>query len=124
MPSFDIVEAAARLLEKTKAEDIVALDLRTCSNVCDYFLIASGGSEQHVRALGSEVEAGLRRLGVKPWHREGTEGRRWILLDYVDVVVHVFHREAREFYRLERLWADAPVVSLATSTTPPDEGRE
>ena len=106
------VIGAARLLEETKAEEVIALDLRELSSMCDYFLIASGTSEQHVRALAEAVESGL---GVRPWHREGTEGRRWVLLDYVDVVVHVFHRETRDYYRLEHLWADAKRVSLPSS---------
>ncbi len=110
----EILKEAARLLEETKGEDIVALDLQNLSTVCDYFLIASGGSEQHVRALGEAVEDGLREKGARAWHREGAEGRRWLLLDYVDVVIHVFHKDTRDFYRLENLWADAKHVSLGS----------
>ena len=112
IPSRDILTHAARLLEETKGEDIVALDLTGVSSVADYFIIATGSSEPHVHALGEAVVEGLRKEGVKPWHTEGADTRRWVLLDYVDVVVHVFHPEAREYYRLESLWADAPRVPL------------
>ncbi len=114
LSALDLLREAARILDDTKGEEIVALDLQGLSTVCDYFLIASGGSEQHVRALGEAVEEGLGEKGVRVWHREGATGRRWLLLDYVDVVVHVFHRETRDFYRLENLWADAKRVSLGS----------
>jgi ribosome-associated protein len=114
IPSREILERAARLLEETKGEDIVALDLRSVSSVADYFIIASGSSEPHVNALGEAVVAGLKAVGARPWHTEGANTRRWVLLDYVDVVVHVFHPEARDYYRLESLWADAPRVPLDT----------
>jgi ribosome-associated protein len=109
-----LLRAAARLLEQTKGEDIVALDLTDLAAVCDYFLIASGGSELHVHALAEAVEDGLRELGYRVWHREGATGRRWLLLDYVDVVIHIFHRETRDYYRLENLWGDAKRVPLDT----------
>ena len=119
LSSIEVLRTATERLEATKAEDIVALDLRSTSSICDFFLIASGNSEQHVRALGEAVEKGLRERGVRVWHREGTEGRRWILLDYVDVVVHVFHHETREYYRLENLWADAERVSITSGPPEP-----
>jgi ribosome-associated protein len=78
--------------------------------VCDFFVIATGHSEIQVKAIADAVEEGLRERGMKPWHSEGFEARRWVLLDYVDFVVHVFADEEREFYRLENLWRDAPVV--------------
>jgi ribosome-associated protein len=65
-----------------------------------------------VKAVADRIEEGLAEMGVKPWHREGYAGRRWILLDFVDTVVHIFHRETREYYLLERLWGDAPVTSI------------
>lgn len=112
IPATEIVSAAAAILHETKAEDVVALDLRDLGAVADYFLIASGSSEQHVRALARSVERGLVEAGAKAWQKEGEAGRRWILLDYVDVVIHIFHRETRDFYRLEKLWADARPVEL------------
>jgi len=84
------------------------LDLRGLTAACDYFVLADGLSDVHVKALAEHVEVELKKAEIRPWHVEGRENRRWILMDYVDVVVHLFHREAREFYRLESLWSDAP----------------
>ena len=95
-----------------KASDLVALDLRSLSGVADYFLICSGESEVQVKAIAEAVEEKLKGLGARPWHVEGLEGRRWVLLDYVELVVHVFHQRTREYYLLERLWGDARKVDL------------
>ncbi len=107
-------DAAVHGLQEKKARDIVILDLREMSHaVCDYFIICHGDSTTQVEALADAVETEVReQLGEKPWHREGMENAQWILVDYVDVVVHVFHREAREFYDLEGLWADAPAKQV------------
>jgi ribosome-associated protein len=107
-----VLRAAAEAAVSKKASDLVALDLRTLSGVADYFLICSGSSEPQVKAIAEEVEDQLRARGAKPWHVEGREGRRWVLLDFVDVVVHVFHEKTREYYLLERLWGDARRVDL------------
>ncbi len=105
----ELAREAANLALEKKAEDVVILDLRRFSLDCDFFLIASGTSDPHVRAIAEWVEDELqRRCGERPWHREGMSAARWILLDYVDVVVHVFLDEVRENYMLERLWGDAP----------------
>lgn len=110
--------AADAALDK-KAEDLVLLDLRPFPVLCDCFLIASGRSELHVRAIAEAiVDETARRHGVRPWHVEGLTHGRWVLLDYVDWVVHVFHAETREYYLLERLWADAPMERLS----PPPAG--
>ena len=95
-----------------KADDPVALDLRDLGAVADYFLICSGGSEVQVKAIAEAVEEKLRDQGARPWHVEGLEGRRWVLLDYVEFVVHVFHHKTREYFLLERLWGDARKVDL------------
>lgn len=107
-------DAAVHGLQEKKARDIVILDLREMSHaVCDYFIVCHGDSTTQVEALADAVETEVReQLGEKPWHREGMENAQWILVDYVDVVVHVFHREAREFYDLEGLWADAPAEQV------------
>ncbi len=99
-------EAAALAVSK-KAEEVVILDLRELSTVTDFFVICSGNSDVHVRAIADAIEDGLERKGAEKWHVEGYRHRRWILLDYVDVVVHVFHHKTREFYVLEKLWGDA-----------------
>lgn len=103
-----LARAAARLTLTKRAEDVMILDLRELDGVCDFFVLATASSEVQVRAIADAVEDGLRAEGLKPWHLEGYEARRWILLDYVDVVVHVFHAKAREYYLLDKLWGDAP----------------
>lgn len=103
--------AAAAAYAK-KASDLVALDLRELDGVADLFLICSGSSEVQVKAIAEAVEEKLTQAGYKPWHVEGREGRRWVLLDYVELVVHVFHEHTREYYLLERLWGDARRVDL------------
>lgn len=102
-----LAREAARLTLTKRAEDVVILDLRSLQGVCDYFVIATGHSEVQVRAIADAVDEGMAALGHKAWHTEGYEARRWILLDYVDVVVHVFHAKAREYYLLDKLWGDA-----------------
>jgi len=108
----DVLVRAAHAAAGKKAHDLVALDLRDLDGVADYFLICSAGSEVQVKAVAEAVEEALRTAGVKPWHVEGREGRRWVLLDYVEVVVHVFHEKTREYYMLDRLWGDARSVDL------------
>ncbi|HXY18819.1 MAG TPA: ribosome silencing factor [Gemmatimonadales bacterium] len=91
-----------------KAVDGVVLDLRSVSDATDYFVVVSGTSDTHVRAIAEHVLEDLRERGVRAHHIEGLAGGRWVLLDFVDFVVHVFHPALREFYQLEGLWADAP----------------
>jgi ribosome-associated protein len=109
----ELALAAARETLKKKAEDVVLLDLKTLSAVCDYFVIASGRSETQVKAIADQVREGLEEQGHHVWHIEGLAALKWVLLDYVDVVVHVFHHETRAVYQLERLWADAGKESCA-----------
>ena len=104
----EIVFAAGRLCLEKKASNVVVLDMRKLTQMTDYFLIAEGFTDIHVRAISEHVEDLLRKkYEIKPWHIEGRENGRWMLLDYVDFVVHVFQPEAREFYQLEKLWIDA-----------------
>lgn len=97
-------------LEDRKAVDAVVLDLRGLCGATDYFVIVSGTSDAHVRGMADHLVAALAPRGVVPHHVEGLAQGRWVLLDYLDFVVHVFHPELRDFYQLERLWGDAPVV--------------
>jgi len=106
----DLVRRAVEAVEDLKANRIQVLDLRPVSDAADFFLIASGTSEGHVRGIADRVVEALGKAGVRPHHVEGVSGGRWVLLDFVDLVVHVFHPEARAFYRLERLWDDAPAL--------------
>lgn len=94
------------LLNK-KGLDILLMDLRGLSDSADFFILCTGTSDQHVKSLSEDLSDQLRQFGDPPWHIEGAETRRWMLLDFVDIVVHVFRQEAREFYALERLWGDA-----------------
>ena len=102
--------AAARAASEKQGQRIVVLDVRDLIVITDYFVIASGSSDRQVRTIQEEVERTLRGLGVRPVRREGEQDGSWVLLDFVDVVVHVFGEEEREYYDLERLWRDAPVV--------------
>lgn len=96
-----------------KAVDPVVLDLRGLSSATDFFVIASGTSDAHVRGMAEHLMRALAPRGVEPHHVEGLAQGRWVLLDYVDFVVHVFHPELREFYQLERLWGEAPMVAVS-----------
>lgn len=104
----ELARKAAILALEKKAKDVLVIDLRGLSSVCDFFVIASAESEPQVKAVVERVEEGLREAQETPWNVEGREGKTWVLLDYVDVVVHVFHQSTREVYMLERLWGDAP----------------
>lgn len=95
-----------------KAVDGVLLDLHQLSDATDYFLIVSGTSDTHVRAIAEHVIATLQAAGVRPYQVEGLSQGRWVLVDYVDFVVHVFHPALRSFYQLEGLWGDAPQRQL------------
>ncbi len=102
--------AAARAAWDKKARDIIVLDMREVFLLTDYFVICSGGTDRQVGAIQEAVEERLRELGVKPVRREGEQHRKWVLLDYLDFVVHIFRQEEREYYEIERLWKDAPLV--------------
>ncbi len=108
-----LARAALQCALDKKATDPVVLDLRELAGVSDYFVIVSASSEVQTKAIADAIEEKLREdHASKPWHVEGRDGRRWVLLDYIDVVVHVFHETTREFYLLERLWGDAKRIDL------------
>jgi ribosome-associated protein len=102
------VARAAELALERKAGDVVVLDLRGISSATDFFLIAEGTSDVQVKAIAEHIIEELGEDGVRPEHVEGMPTGRWVLLDYIDFVVHVFHPQARQFYQLEALWGDAP----------------
>ena len=107
-----LAEQAARSCLDNKALDVVLLDLAGVSDMTDFFIIASGTSDTHVRSTAEHVMESLRQAGTRPSHVEGLEQGRWVLLDYVDFVVHVFHPTLRGFYQLERLWGDAELTRV------------
>ena len=112
------VQKAAAILIDRKANDVVLLSLKGVSDMTDYFLIASGTSDTHVRALGNAVLEDMKKdIGQMANHSEGLQQGRWVLLDYVDFVVHVFHPTLRNFYQIERLWADAQVVPITAAAS-------
>ena len=108
----EVAKAAAFALDR-KAQDVVALDLRGVSSATDFFVLATGTSDIQVRAIAEHVMEELAKEGHRPLHVEGLDRARWVLLDFVDFVVHVFHPLAREFYQLEALWGDAPTRAFA-----------
>ncbi len=106
--------ALAALVDKRALEPVL-LDMREITVITDYFLVCSGTSNVHIRALGEAVADKLKEVGLSPYGVEGREEARWVLLDYGDLIVHIFAQEEREFYSLERLWSDAPRVAEAAS---------
>ena len=100
------------------------MDLRELTDVVDYFVLCTGNSDTHVKALADAVEETLKKRDVKPWGIEGYEGRKWVLVDAVDVAVHVFQRSAREFYRLDRLWGDAKMEMISDEAEAVRSGQE
>jgi ribosome-associated protein len=121
-----LVRTAANAAAEKKATDVVALDVGQTLVVTDYFLIATGTNDRQVHAISEAVEDALRDAGVKPIGREGERELKWVLLDYGDFVVHVFQDSERGFYRLEKLWSDAPRLELpaevANVTAPLEAG--
>ncbi len=114
----ELAQRAAAILLDRKANDVVLLNLKGVSDMTDYFLIASGTSDTHVRSLGNSVLEDMKKqVGQTAHHVEGLSQGRWVLLDYVDFVVHVFHPTLRNFYQIERLWADAQVVPLTADVS-------
>ncbi len=114
-PGEVIARRAAELASELKANDILVLDLRGVTDMTDFFVIASGTSDTHVRAIADHVQAGLKATGVSTNQTEGMTQGRWALLDYLDCVVHVFHPTSRQYYQLERLWGDATPVQLGAA---------
>jgi ribosome-associated protein len=106
------VRRAARAAQDKKAVDLVVLDVRALSSVTDYFLVCSGRSTTHVQTIIDAIRDELKAAGSRPLHGEGVAESGWVLLDYGDVLVHVFLDETRTYYALERLWGDAPALAL------------
>ncbi|MDH4070602.1 MAG: ribosome silencing factor [Ignavibacteria bacterium] len=116
MRSSTLAKKVAALVQSKKGSDIIIMNLKKLTAVTDYFVVCSADSDIQVKAIARAVEDGIREEGMNPWHREAGSVN-WILLDYVDVVLHVFHRETREFYSLERLWGDAVITKVEDKGT-------
>ncbi|WP_040775852.1 ribosome silencing factor [Nocardia pneumoniae] len=122
--SVEIAQVAARAADEKLASDVVVLDVSEQLVITDCFVIASAPNERQVNAIVDNVEEKLRAAGHKPVRREGTREGRWALLDYVDVVVHIQHNDERNFYALERLWKDCPVVPVEGVTGSGPQARD
>lgn len=111
--ALTIVKTCAKYADEIQAEDIVILDLRGISSIADYFLICNGTSLPHLKAISREIRARTEEeIGEKPRSSDGDAPSQWLVIDYIDVVVHIFHEEKRNLYALEDLWSDAPRVEI------------
>jgi ribosome-associated protein len=110
--STEMANKAVERLKEKKAKDIKLLDIHELSTIADYFIIATGTSTTQVQAMSDELEEKMELDGYKMHHKEGFRNGRWILLDFGNIVVHLFHDEERKFYNLERLWVDAKTVHV------------
>ena len=110
--AIELLQRAAAAADSKQAEDLVALDVSGPLPLTDVFLLATGRNERNVVSIASEIEDKLLDSGSKPLRREGRAEGRWILLDFGDLIVHVFHEEDRMYYSLERLWKDCPVIPI------------
>lgn len=112
--SEKLSEIIVKGMQEKKANDIVVMDLRKVKNaVADFFVICSGNSDKQLDAIADSVDVEVfKALKENPWHSEGKSNKEWVLLDYIDVVVHVFRKDKREFYALERLWGDAEITEI------------
>jgi len=114
--SRTLAKKIAELILTKKGSDILLMDLRKLSAPADFFVLCSADSDTQVKAIADAVRKGTEEWGAHLWHAEGFKALSWVLLDYVDVVVHVFHRDSRGFYALERLWGDAVLTNVEDST--------
>lgn len=105
--SYELAQKISELALEKKAEDVVIIDFDGVAGFTDYFVMATGNSDAHIKTLSDHIEKTLSQYKVKVWHKEGYENLKWVLMDYVDVVVHIFDTETRAYYDLETLWADA-----------------
>lgn len=119
METREFVDKIVELILSKKGYDITIMDMTKLTALADYFIICSGEANMQVKAIADEVDKSLRDEGIKCYHREGYDTLNWVLLDYLDVVVHVFRQESREFYNLEKLWGDAEMEKIENEDHPP-----
>ncbi len=118
LTSRTLAKKAAEFALSKKANDVVILDVRRLTSTADFFVICSADSDTQVRAIADAVEQESENMGAPVWHTEGLHASTWVILDFVDVVVHVFHRESRSYYNLERLWGDAKITVMEDDVKP------
>ena len=107
-----LADKIARMAYNKKGNDITIVDLRGISDIADFFVIVSGESDVHIKTIANHIEKELKSEKIRPWHKEGYNKLNWVFLDYVEVVAHIFKPETREYYDLERLWADAKFIKV------------
>jgi ribosome-associated protein len=117
LTSRTLAKKIAEFVLSRKGYDVLLLDLRRLTSTADFFILCSADSDTQVRAIADAVEKGTADLGTPVWHSEGFQASTWIILDYVDVVVHIFHRASRTHYNLERLWGDAKITPIQDTPT-------
>lgn len=119
-PSEKLAEVIVKGMQEKKASDIVVMDLRKVKNaVADFFILCSGNSDKQLDAIADSIDAEVfKGLKENPWHSEGKSNKEWVLLDYIDVVAHVFRKDKREFFALERLWGDAEITEIKDEAEP------
>ena len=112
MSQKEILAKIVKTLDSKKAEEIDVIGITKLTIIADYFVIATGTSTTHTKSLADEVEYQLKEIGITPTRTEGYAGANWIILDYADIVVHIFYKETRQYYSLEKLWADGEKVDI------------
>lgn len=118
MESLELAKLVAGWLDNKKAQDVQVIGIADISSIGDYFVIAGCGSSTQVKALSDEVEMKLKEKGIDPYRIEGVSTGNWIVMDYGSVLIHIFHHSAREFYKLERIWADGEKVDISDILKP------
>ena len=113
MTQEELIASAVKILDSKKAEDIRVIKIGDLTILADYFIIADGTSSTHTKALADELEFRLKQQGREPKQVQGNNGSNWIILDYSDVVIHIFYKETRDFYNLERLWSDGEDMDIS-----------
>ena len=124
MDSKQLAKKITELIFNKKGFDVKIIDLKKLTTIADYFVICSADSDTQVKAIADEVDKTLRDEGIRSWHKEGYKGLNWVLLDFVDVVVHVFKKDSRQFYNLEKLWGDAEITDVSDTALKPTTAKK
>jgi ribosome-associated protein len=112
MDTLSFAKEIGEIILSKRGKDVKILELKNLTTIADYFVICSAESDVQVRAIADEIDRVLSKKGIKCYHKEGEMALNWVLMDYFDVVVHIFREETREYYGLEKFWGDAPVIEL------------
>lgn len=112
MDSKLLAKKVVQLAWNKKGKNIIIIDLKKVMNVTDYFILISGESDVHVKALANHIEKELKKEKITIWHKEGFQQLKWVLMDYIDIVIHIFRPDVRDYYNLEKLWGDAKITKI------------